>query len=257
MKQLSKLSGPRVFSVLALVFAISVSALPQHEGHDMSKMPGMGKPKAKTAPKKKNSRPRMRRAATRKPGMNRASSALSPSHEMHPGMKIPAAVASPSPSPSHEMSPGMKMPAGVSSPAPNPSHEMHPGMKMPAAAPSASPSPSHKMMPGMDMNAPAKGQPSDDAKKDMAGMPGMATTNMGPLMVMSGDDMGIRVGSSDGNIMSMGAMGSGTSWQPSSGPMHMTHKVAGDWLLMFHYNVTAGVNRQDGPRCVTKAESEK
>src|SRR6266496_6691771 len=297
MKQLSKLSGPRVFSVLALVFAISVSALPQHEGHDMSKMPGMGKPKAKTAPKKKNSRPRMRRAATRKLGMNRASSALSPSHEMHPGMqmpatspspssipshqmhpgmqmpakspspssvpshemhpgiKMPAAVASPSTSPSHEMSPGMKMPAGVSSPAPNPSHEMHPGMKMPAAAPSASPSPSHKMMPGMDMNAPAKGQPSDDAKKDMAGMPGMATTNMGPLMVMSGDDMGIRVGSSDGNIMSMGAMGSGTSWQPSSGPMHMTHKVAGDWLLMFHYNVTAGVNRQGGPRGVTKAES--
>jgi len=41
--------------------------------------------------------------------------------------------------------------------------------------------------------------------------------------------------------MSMGAMGSGTSWQPSSGPMHMYHKVAGDWLLMFHFNLVAGM----------------
>jgi hypothetical protein len=79
--------------------------------------------------------------------------------------------------------------------------------------------------------------------------------NLGPLMVMSGNDMGIRVGSSDSNVMSMGAMGSGTSWQPSSGPMHMHYKVAGDWLLMFHYNLTAGINHQGGPRGVTKAES--
>lgn len=78
---------------------------------------------------------------------------------------------------------------------------------------------------------------------------------MGPLMVMNGDDMGIRVGSSDTNVMSMGAMGSGTSWQPSSGPMHMYHKQSGDWLLMFHYNFVAGVNRQGGPRGVAKAES--
>ena len=35
----------------------------------------------------------------------------------------------------------------------------------------------------------------------------------------------------------------------------MHHKMAGDWLLMFHYNVGAGVNRQGGPRGVTKAES--
>ena len=80
--------------------------------------------------------------------------------------------------------------------------------------------------------------------------------DMGPLMVMTEDgDMGIRVGSSDTNVMSMGAMGSGTAWQPSSGPMYMHHKMAGDWLLMFHYNVVAGVNRQGGPRGVTKAES--
>jgi hypothetical protein len=80
--------------------------------------------------------------------------------------------------------------------------------------------------------------------------------DMGPLLVMSGSEMGIRVGSSDtGNIMSMGAMGSGTSWQPSSGPMNMHYKVAGEWLLLFHYNVFAGVNGQGGPRGVTKVES--
>ena len=86
-------------------------------------------------------------------------------------------------------------------------------MPMPSASPSASPM---GQMPG----------------KDMSGM----NMNMGPLMVMKGNDMGIRVGASDTNIMSMGAMGSGTTWQPSSGPMHMLHKQSGDWLLMFHYN---------------------
>ncbi len=75
------------------------------------------------------------------------------------------------------------------------------------------------------------------------------------LMVMSGEEMGIRVGSSESNIMSMGAMGSGTAWQPSSGPMYMHHKISGDWLLMFHYNFVTGINRQSGPRGVTKFES--
>src|SRR5437588_4007531 len=114
-------------------------------------------------------------------------------------------------------------------------------------------------MPGMKMDMPMPtASPSPGAiggMKSMEGMPGMSSMNMGPLMVMSGNDMGIRVGSSDTNIMSMGAMGSGTSWQPSSGPMHMYHKTAGDWLLMFHYNLIAGVNRQGGPRGVTKIDS--
>ena len=84
---------------------------------------------------------------------------------------------------------------------------------------------------------------------------GAGSMNMGPLMVMSGDDMAIRVGSSDTNIMPMGAMGSGTSWQPSSGPMNMYHRMAGDWLLMFHFNLVGALNRQGGPRGVTKVES--
>ncbi len=79
--------------------------------------------------------------------------------------------------------------------------------------------------------------------------------NMGPLLVMNGDDMAIRVGSSDQNVMSMGAMGSGTSWQPPSAPMYMQHWSKNDWLLMFHYNLFVDVNHQGGPRGVTKFES--
>ena len=79
--------------------------------------------------------------------------------------------------------------------------------------------------------------------------------NMGPLLVMNGDETAIRVGSSDKNFMSMGAMGSGTSWQPSSAPMYMQHWTKNDWLLMFHYNVFVDVNHQGGPRGVTKFES--
>ena len=272
-----------ILGALTLVFAVSMNALPQHEGHDMSKMPGMSKPKPKTTPKKKKARAKARRTATKKavaktprpshqmmPGMKMPTTSPSPgpSHEMMPGMKMP--TASPSPGPSHEI-PGMKMP--TASPSPGPSHEMMPGMKMPTASPSASPS--HEMMPGMQMPAaspnpqaspehqmnmpmpmasPSPGEMS--GMKGMENVPGTGSMNMGPILVMSGNDMGIRVGSSDTrNIMSMGAMGSGTTWQPSSEPMHMHYKVAGDWLLMFHYNLVVGINRQGGQRGVMKAES--
>ena len=81
------------------------------------------------------------------------------------------------------------------------------------------------------------------------------THAMGPLMVMSGNDMSIRVGSSETNLMPMGQMGSGTSWTPVTTPAHMIHKQQGDWLLMLHYNAVVGVNSQGGPRGVTKFES--
>ena len=126
---------------------------------------------------------------------------------------------------------------------------------MPAASPSPSP-------PGDagHMHMPASNR--DQAAPQSETMPGMdmsknGAMDMGPLLVMSGSggDIGIRVGSSGTNVTSMGAMGSGTSWQPSSGPMYMSHKQAGDWLLMFHYNAVIGVNSQGGPRGVTKFES--
>ncbi|HYK20675.1 MAG TPA: hypothetical protein VEV42_08070 [Pyrinomonadaceae bacterium] len=75
------------------------------------------------------------------------------------------------------------------------------------------------------------------------------------VFVMHGDQMFIRVGQNESNLIPMGQMGSGTSWQPASSPMPMWHKQSGEWLLMFHYNVAVGVNRQGGPRGVTKFES--
>jgi hypothetical protein len=75
------------------------------------------------------------------------------------------------------------------------------------------------------------------------------------VFVMHGDQMFIRVGQNESNLMPMGQMGSGTSWQPASSPMPMWHKQSGEWLLMFHYNFVAGVNRQGEPRGVTKFES--
>jgi len=55
--------------------------------------------------------------------------------------------------------------------------------------------------------------------------------------------------------MWIGQMASGTSWQPSSTAMHMYDKIAGGWLLMLHYNLVSGIDRQGGPRGVTKFES--
>ena len=144
----------------------------------------------------------------------------------------PAPSATPAtPQPKSEM-PGMQAPAASPSPAP-PADAGH--MHMPANNPSQTGSQSEKM-PGMDMSK-------------------NGAMDMGPLLVMSGNNMAIRVGSSGTNLTSMGAMGSGTSWQPSSAPMYMSHKQSGDWLLMFHYNAVVGVNSQGGPRGVTKFES--
>jgi hypothetical protein len=150
----------------------------------------------------------------------------------------------------HQMPQSKASPTPAATPSPSPSgtqpHRHTPGMPMPAASPS----------PDSKMNMPMPGaSPSPNAMGQMEGMHTMGAMDMGPLIVMNGDDMGIRVGASDTNLISMGAMGSGTSWQPSSGPMHMQHWMKGDWLLMFHYNLVGAVNRQGGPRGVMKFES--
>jgi hypothetical protein len=163
--------------------------------------------------------------------------------------------------------PGMQMPANL--PAATPQASPAPGQKMdmdmpmtnqtpePGASPAASPDTSGGMG---NMNMPGMKHEGHDTNSTPSaggtGMAGMGSMSMGPLLVMSGDDMGIRVGASETNVTSMGAMGSGTTWQPSSAPMHMHYEVAGDWLLMFHYNLIAGLNRQGGPRGVTKFESQ-
>jgi hypothetical protein len=295
MKALKELEIKPLGLVFVLLLASGSVVYTQHPRHDMSNMPGMSKTKAKSKPKsmiqkkrkarrkkqtvKKHDMDNMagmntsamhrRRAASRrkkapaqKNSANKKRMDNMPDMNM-PGMKMPAqpssspkqsATRQPSPQPMQMNMPGMQMP--MASPSASPQMQMNmPGMQMPSASPNPQGSPQQKM----EMNMPMPGaSPSPGAMSGMTGMegtPGMGSMNMGPLLVMSGDEMGIRVGSSERNIMSMGAMGSGTSWQPSSAPMHMHYKVAGDWLLMFHYNIVAGVDRQGGPRGVTKFDS--
>ncbi|HYJ89654.1 MAG TPA: TolC family protein [Pyrinomonadaceae bacterium] len=114
----------RTLSALALMFALTTTVLPQHEGHVMPKP--AAKPKPKAAPKKRRTAPRTRRTPTRRATTPRPSPSPSP-HVMTPGMQMPAA--SPSPSPGHVMTPGMQMP--TASPSPSPGHVMTPGMRMP------------------------------------------------------------------------------------------------------------------------------
>jgi hypothetical protein len=284
--------GSRAVWIFLFVAISLVGSVPVLAQHDMSKMPGMSKPKAKskatTRKKRKTLRkkptvekhemgnmPGMNMPGTNMSGMNRRKGASrrkrtpakknsaneKPMGNM-PGMNMPAQPSSPKqpaePQPSPQQMqmdmPGMQMPQA--SPSASPQEHTHtPGMQMPSSSPQASPE--HKM--DMNMPMPSASPSSSPMPSPMGAMPGMEmggmNMNMGPLMVMNGNDMGIRVGSSDTNVMSMGAMGSGTSWQPSSGPMHMYHKQSGDWLLMFHYNLVTGMNRQGGPRGVTKVES--
>ncbi|MCA1592486.1 MAG: hypothetical protein LC754_07520 [Acidobacteria bacterium] len=215
---------------LVAVFLLAAGVAPvraQHQGHDMQNMPGMNTPKPKPTPTPQ------KKKQTAKPQPDDAG------HVHGMDMSKPAPSPSPSPSPTAspeqmENMPGMQMPAGS-----------------PSTSPQASPSPEHKMdMPGMKHEG-------HDSMPGMSGMKmgGMHSMNMGPLMVMTDDDMGIRIGSSESHYMPMGAMGSGTTWQPASSPMHMLHKVAGDWLLMLHGEAKLGVNSQGGPRGVTKFES--
>lgn len=131
-----------------------------------------------------------------------------------------------------------------------------------------------KNMPGMDKPTPTPAPtpiatPTPTDKHDMhdehtGAMPAMnmagGTTDVSEadvreLMVMSNDEMAIRVGKSAKNLMPMGQIASGTSWQPASSPMNMYHKPTGDWVLMLHFDFKAGVNHQGGLRGVTKAEA--
>src|ERR1051325_4426764 len=138
-------------------------------------------------------------------------------------------------------------------------HQGHTMPGMPSPKPASSPTPEPTKQPAMDMTPTPSPSPAHSPEMEMGpmdmGSMKMGPMNMGPLMVMSGSDIGIRVGSSSTNLISMGAMGSGTSWQPASGPMNMIHKQSGDWLFMFHYNATVGVTSQGGPRGLMKFES--
>src|SRR5262245_14699656 len=121
----------------------------------------------------------------------------------------------------------------------------------PAPSPSATPKPGEQPKPAMEMPSPA----SSPSPQKMSGMEDMSPHDLGPMLVMEGNDMAVRVGPSETNLLYCGQMGSGTSWAPHSSPLNMWHKIAGDWLVMLHFNAVVGVNSQGGPRGVTKFES--
>jgi hypothetical protein len=183
-----------------------------------------GLPQGGTSPSTKPVSPAQHDTHTPKPASPTSSPVAPAQHDMQKPQ--PGSTPSPAASPHH-----METHTPTSHPSPDPAKQTHDSM----------------------------GHPKTDASKppEVTG-PHTAeahTMNMGPLMVMSGDTLAIRVGSSETNVMPMGQMGSGTSWLPASTPGHMLHKQSGDWLLMFHYNAVVGVNAQGGPRGVTKFES--
>jgi hypothetical protein len=140
------------------------------------------------------------------------------------------------------------------SPSPAPQMQMNtPGMQMPPASPNPQASPEPKMKMPLPVGSPSPG--ATGGMKGVQRMPGMNSPDMGQLLVMSGDDMAVRVGPSETNLLYCGQMGSGTSWEPHSSQLHMWDKVSGGWVFMFHFNAFAGVNSQGGPRGTTKFES--
>ena len=133
---------------------------------------------------------------------------------------------------------------GHTMPAPRPTPAATP--TGPKSTPAATPTPTE---------SPEEKQANPTPMTMDHGAHGSESMEMGPVLIMHGDDMFVRVGGSETNLLPMGRMGSGTSWQPASTQMNMLHRQAGDWLVMFHYNATIGVNGQGGPRGVTKFES--
>ena len=139
------------------------------------------------------------------------------------------------------------------SPTATPVQKM-PGMQMPAASPTPQASPQTKMEMNMPMPQASPSPGATDKTKGMD-MPGMDAAKTDSPLVMSGENMAIQLGTTGSNVMMIGQMGSGTSWQPISTQMYMVDRVVGKWLLMFHFNLVAGVNHQGGPRGATKFES--
>lgn len=271
-----RLIGLSTVIITGLILSSSGNAGPQ--GHDMQNMPGMNmsKSKPKTTRKKSSAR---RKSSTRRRSAKKHNMGNMPGMKM-PGMNMPSTQSSQSPktttptaqpSPAMQMNmPGMQMPAASPNPQTSPQQKMDMNMPMPSASPGASPKmdmnmPGMQMPPNpqaspqkkMEMNMPMpSASPSASPMGQKTGMD-MGGMNMesGPL-VMSGESMGVRIGAVEsGNVMNLGQMGSGTSWQPNTSPMYMMDKVKGNWLFMFHYNVVVGLNAQGGPRGTTKFES--
>jgi hypothetical protein len=264
-------SGLSAFIILGLILTSTTVVVAQ--SHEMKNMPGMKMGNSKSKSRKKAA-PKKRRVARKRrpadklpakkqemPGMNmrKASPAKipeTPTVQPSPGqmqMNMPATNPSASPQKMEMNMPGMQMPTVSPDPQVSPQQKMDMNMPVPAASPGAAP---QKMDMNMPMPQPNASPGTSMNANSMANMPGMGPMNLGPLVVMSGKDMGVRVGDSDLNVLSCGQMGTGTSWTPPSSPMYSYDKITGKWLFMFHFNAFVGVNSQGGPRGVTKLESQ-
>jgi len=223
----------RVLSLILFFLVLAPAAIAQHEGHTMPKPAAKAKPKPRPAPK-------------RKPAPKTIPLETKPVHEDYKvpsEVDVPAPVASPSPKTSPQAA---EQPASLPVPTQTPETKQvdHTGHSPGATSP-IRPEPLKTEQPPAAVNAP---------KDDHSSHATAADSNS--VMVMSGDQMAIRIGSNSVNVIPMGRIGSGTSWQPASTRMNMLHKTSGDWLLMLHYNAVVGVNSQGGPRGVAKFESQ-
>jgi hypothetical protein len=253
---------------IALIVSLLLCLMPGSRvtaHQEMQGMPGMSK--GKPSVQKKGSTSKKRSAARRHTGKpthtlrkQRTAKKRLPSKKQMmgnvPGMNMPK-TAEPSQKPAGPRTtqagqgqmdmPAMQMPTASPNPQASPQQKTEMNMPMPAASPGTSPPKTEMNMP-MPQTTPSTGA--------METMPGMNSINTGPLLVMSGTDMGVRVGPNEKNVMYVGQMGSGTSWAPTSSQMNMWDKIAGKWLFMFHFNAFAGINSQGGPRGVTKVEAQ-
>ena len=212
-----------------LTVAFWTPARAQHEHH--TPPPPQSKPTPAPTPQ-----------ATPTPTPRRTDDAQQHDQHQHHQHAAPAPTPQATPTPADNPSPA---------PAPSPAENASP-------APSPAPSPrwgdSLKQDPHQGHSGGAREEGASGGRDAAAGH--AAHGAGGDLLVMSGDEMGVRVGRSAHNFLSMGQMGSGTSWQPASSPTYMWHARAGQWLLMLHGEAKIGVNRQGGPRGVTKFESQ-
>ena len=255
--------------IITLLFGVGTPVvLAQHEGHDM---PAPRKAKPKPQPKPRVQPTKKKQAATQTKSKQTSADTLDEAEAVEP-----AQPATPQPAPEPSASP--EAPSGVHKhvtetptvAAPPPAAPAEKGLTPTGPQPSSSteaaqPAAPHKHDMGNTSGAATGAQPA--AGSDPEGMKGMVhpPTSVGasapahvshPMMMMSGEQMSIRVGARDYNWLPMGQMGSGTSWQPSTTPMYMWSKVTNDWLLFIHGEAKIGVNAQGGPRGVTKFESQ-
>jgi hypothetical protein len=226
-RHLKNVASLRACALAASLALLCVPATAQHEGHEMHQHP----PQPSATPAK----PKTQATPASTPTPTPAST--------------PTATPSPAQSPSQ-------------SPAQTPTgHEGHAGHGGMSGGPEAvKPAANETAKPAAGagrMDDSMGGMNHTPDTGDMAGMNHSAMGGgAGGLMVMSGAGMSVRVGASETNVMPMGQMGSGTSWQPAATPMYMWHWSRGEWLLMLHGEAKLGVNRQGGPLGVTKFESQ-